>query len=182
MMQIRPSVICRTALAQVRWYIQREIRDIASFSEMPPKTMILPNLPSLLLSYHHPSRAETGLSTYNALSAHCYLFSTLYAYLLLAASGFCSPPSTRLFLGLGSSKNVHFCPCMPHAAHMVCPSLITHLLFRRLHASHGLSFLSRLDLLDLPWPLGFWVGKLSTDRLECGKPEMVEEAAADTGE
>ena len=40
---------------------------------------------------------------------------------------------------------------MAHAAQTACPSLMTHLLFLLLQASHGLSFRSRLFFSDLPW-------------------------------
>lgn len=45
-----------------------------------------------------------------------------------------------LFRGCGLCTNVHSCEWNWHSTQLVCPSLITHLLFLRLHASHGRSF------------------------------------------
>ena len=69
-----------------------------------------------------------------------------FTYLLFATdSSFPSVLSFR-FLGCGLCTNVHSCEWNWHSTQLVCPSFITHLLFRLLHASHGRSF--RLRIFD----------------------------------
>jgi hypothetical protein len=62
------------------------------------------------------------------------------SYLLLATDSSFPSVFSFLFLGCGLCTNVQSWAWNWHSTQLVCPSFITHLLFRLLHASHGLSF------------------------------------------
>jgi hypothetical protein len=63
----------------------------------------------------------------------------LLAYLLFATDSSLPSVLSFLFLGCGLCTKVHSCVWNWHRTQLVCPSLITHLLFLLLQASHGLS-------------------------------------------
>lgn len=70
------------------------------------------------------------------------------AYLLFADDSSLPSGFSFLFLGCGLCTNVQSWVWNWHNTQLVCPSLITHLLFLRRHASHGLSLRLRIFVPD----------------------------------
>lgn len=65
----------------------------------------------------------------------------IFVYLRFATDSSFPSVFNFLFLGCGLWTKVHSWVWNWHSTQLVWPSLITHLLFLRRHASHGLSFL-----------------------------------------
>jgi hypothetical protein len=74
----------------------------------------------------------------------------LPAYLLLATDSSLPSVLSFLFLGCGLCTKVQSWVWNWHKTQLVCPSLITHLLFLRLQASHGLSLRLLILVPDSP--------------------------------